>query len=105
MARRKSTASTADRKPDAKAAATQPGPEYDVEATRQSLARKLEMFGRDWRRCRRHACRRKRACDMRGVLCHAPRPPERPMSEAEWSFMKARLRRDLQRRLAEAREP
>lgn len=106
MARHKTTDNTASPKPAANAAAAaQPGPGYDVEAVRQEIARKLEMFGRDWRRCTQRVCRRYRTCKLPGTECFAPRPPERPMSETEWGFVKAKLLRDLKRRLAEVRKP
>jgi hypothetical protein len=68
-----------------------------VEDLRYDLARKLEMFAADWRRCPRRLCRRKRACQPPASGCPSPRRSNRPMTEAQWERQKAWLLRALGR--------
>jgi hypothetical protein len=81
----------------------QPKPEPDeaetpgVEELRRSLARKLEAFVAEWRRCPRGACRRHRACHAPQSGCRSL-PSARPMSEEQWAREKAWFMRALERR-------
>jgi hypothetical protein len=86
--------------PDAKTAASPQAAEPTEEERRRELARKLEMFERDWWRCPRRLCRRKRACGMPEMTCFAPRPPQPPMTPDQEAALRADLMRALERRRA-----
>ena len=72
----------------------------DIDDLRRALARKLEAFVRDWRRCARPACKRKRGCVPPASGCCA-KFPERRVTDEEWARQAPRLRRMLRKRLAE----
>lgn len=70
-----------------------------VEELRRSIARKLEQFLADWRRCPRGACRRHRVCHAPAHGCRSL-PQQRPMSEERWTREKAFFQRAVARELA-----
>jgi len=92
-------------KPDpAEDASLKPAPGDDIDTLRRKLAGKLEAFVRQnaWRQCRRPACKRARACRMRGAECEGlPARPE--LTPEQWQDKLSFLKRALERRLGEPR--
>jgi hypothetical protein len=74
-----------------------------VEEQRRALARKLAIFASDWRRCPRAQCRRARACRLPDLTCFTPRKAGKPMTPEQETAMLAKVKRMLERRLAEIR--
>ncbi len=79
--------------------------EYDArifEELRYDVTQKLVRFAHrnQWPACPRRACRRSRQCAATDLICANPRPP-RVLTAEEDAAMRARLLRDLRRRLAE----
>ncbi len=90
-------------KPKAKADSAQAAPpKRSLEELRYELALRVSRLPnrRQWPACPRRACRRLRQCAATDLSCANPRPP-RAMTPEEDAFMRARLLRDLRRRLAE----
>ena len=76
--------------------------QLSVEERRRALARKLAIFASDWRRCTRPQCRRARACRLPDLTCFSPKP-RREMTPEQETAMLAKVKRMLERRLAEIR--
>ncbi len=74
-----------------------------VEEQRRALVRKLAIFASDWRRCTRAQCRRARACRLPDLKCFTQREPRKPMTPEQETAMLAKVKRMLERRLAEIR--
>ncbi len=89
-------------KPKAKADPAQAAPQPSLEELRYELALRVSRLAnqRQWPACPRRACRRSRQCAATDLSCANPRPP-RVLTPQEDAFMRARLLRDLRRRLAE----
>lgn len=75
------------------------GPE-DMDEFRRYLARKIVMFTNDWPGCPERICRRMRGCMAPTGDCanHADDPP---MTREEWEVARVKIRRALDKRLAE----
>jgi hypothetical protein len=72
------------------------------EAIQQRVVRTMIDIKQSWRSCRVAKCRRLRRCAGARFSCVKK---AKPMTPAEDARMKARLRHDLNRRLAELGQP
>jgi hypothetical protein len=89
-----------DAQPKPSAASPPAESEYDVEAIRYELARRLMLIVSDWRRCPKAACKRRRGCAAAGLDCRML-DTGLEMTAEETAAVMADFRRALERRRAE----